>query len=510
MRMHPVLLSILIGTAVFAQSTGFNGTTTVSEDPTMRPERALPQRPQESLETWIKRVGELPPLSVGRLILACGGYNAIHNQVSGALKPDTGAMEYLAGINTLFLKASPERVDSLCKSGRALAVQARFRVIKGLARPISFAAVGSFGEWPLSTRSAIESDPAKALSKDVFETEKEYAARVAKLPPYRVGQLRVDCDHYEIEGRKLPGEFQPESWASEYVKSDRACSLTLDREQAKLLCVGGHAIPVLSRFEVVDGKLRTLGLKVVTKDGEWPVRLIPPTAIGSRPGQAWTDPATGIALCWIPAGTLVMGSPASEDGRFLDEGPQHEVQIDQGFWMGTYEITQAQYEKEMGVNPSYFRTVGPSAPVEQVSWNDAQAFLAKLNAKGGIVAYRLPMEAQWEYACRARTTEPRYGDLDAIGWYDGNGETSTHAVGQKQANAWGLYDMLGNVWEWCQDGYGTYGSSQPGSGTPRVLRGGSWFDSTWDCRAANRYRFGPAIRYNFLGFRVVAAQKNQP
>ena len=180
------------------------------------------------------------------------------------------------------------------------------------------------------------------------------------------------------------------------------------------------------------------------------------------------------------------------------------------------EVTQEQYQKVMGTNPSQFK--GPQNPVEKVSWADAVEFCGKLSAmpaeKTAGHVYRLPTEAEWEYACRSGTTTAYgFGDdasrLGDYGWFDGNSDSSTHPVGEKKPNAWGLYDMHGNVWEWCQDWYGDYPSGSttdptgPSSGSFRVDRGGSWCSSAGYCRSAYRYRNAPESRGNFLGFRVL-------
>ncbi len=214
----------------------------------------------------------------------------------------------------------------------------------------------------------------------------------------------------------------------------------------------------------------------------------------------------------IPAGTFMMGSPESETDRLFDEGPQHEVAITKSFHMGATEVTQEQYEAVMGTNPSDFK--GAKNPVDWVSWDDAAEFCRRLSHSTGKTV-RLPTEAEWEYACRAgSTTAFCFGDdesgLGEYAWYDSNSGSITHPVGQKRANAWGLYDMHGNVWEWCADWFGPYGAGGavdprgPGSGEFRVLRGGTWANNPRHCRSANRVSYAPGIRVNSLGFRLVA------
>ena len=224
-------------------------------------------------------------------------------------------------------------------------------------------------------------------------------------------------------------------------------------------------------------------------------------------------------LVLIPAGEFMMGSPASEAQRYADEGPQRTVRISRPFYLARTEVTQAQWQAVMGNNPSHFKGDG-RLPVEQVSWNDAQEFCRKLSAKAGVTV-RLPTEAEWEYACRAGTATPfHFGSTITTDQanYDGNYpygggpkgvyRQKTVAVGSFPANAWGLHDMHGNVWEWCQDLYGAYAAGSvtdptgAGSGTERVLRGGSWSSGATYCRCAYRSGSRPAYRFDDIGFRV--------
>ena len=231
------------------------------------------------------------------------------------------------------------------------------------------------------------------------------------------------------------------------------------------------------------------------------------------PGARWLDPVSGIDFRWVPPGTFMMGSPEDEDARERNEGPRHEVELTEGFWMGACEVTQAQYQAVMGENPSHRQDPGRDLPVDGVSWEDAQACLARLNALNAAMDYRLPTEAEWEYACRSGTAGSRPGELDETAWYAADNAIAPHPVGLKQPNAWGLCDMLGNVWEWCQDDYGFYAPARaanpvgPASGSPRVLRGGSFATFSTHCRSAARDAFDPAGRSNDYGFRIVAVPR---
>jgi formylglycine-generating enzyme required for sulfatase activity len=223
----------------------------------------------------------------------------------------------------------------------------------------------------------------------------------------------------------------------------------------------------------------------------------------------------GTKLVLIPPGEFTMGSPDSDKDAQSWEKPQHRVRITKPFYLGKYPVTQEQWEAVMGSNPSGFK--GPKNPVETVSWDDCQKFLGKLNAKpaAGVGKFQLPTEAQWEYACRAGSkTRYCFGDeeskLGDYASYAANSGGKTHPVGEKKPNAWGLYDVHGNVWEWCQDRYdgGYYAKSPmddptgPTGGSDRVLRGGGWNIPAGYCRSAFRRRGRPGNRYVSLGLRV--------
>ncbi len=252
-----------------------------------------------------------------------------------------------------------------------------------------------------------------------------------------------------------------------------------------------------------------------------------------RAENARTIPDLKLDLVWIAPGTFLMGTPAQHPVvRWFyemreklihtpdpaDKWSDHErpvtwVTLTKPFWLGRTAVTQSQWTAVMGNNPSHFK--GDDLPVETVSWDDAMAFCQKLTererAAGRLpngYAFTLPTEAQREFACRAGTTGDYAGGLDAMAWYVANSGGTTHAVGTKQPNAWGLSDMEGNVWEWCADRWGNYPGGSvmdptgPPSGSPRVHRGGGWFGAAGGCRSAFRSFEPPGARLYSLGFRV--------
>ncbi|MBN2492187.1 MAG: formylglycine-generating enzyme family protein [Planctomycetes bacterium] len=228
--------------------------------------------------------------------------------------------------------------------------------------------------------------------------------------------------------------------------------------------------------------------------------------------QAIRHERTGIELVLIAPGSYWRGASEGDGEAQDDEKPRHKVTLTQAFYLGKYEVTNAQYRQFRADHDSGelkgLSLNGASQPVVRVSWEDAQAFCERFG-------FRLPTEAEWEYACRAGTTGARYGELDAIAWHGEDWETGHHAVGGKRANAWGLHDMIGNVWEWCEDRYGSDEYSRCGSGVTdptgptsgdyRVLRGGSWGNGPGLCRSFRRSRLAPAFRLDDAGFRVARA-----
>jgi formylglycine-generating enzyme required for sulfatase activity len=237
-----------------------------------------------------------------------------------------------------------------------------------------------------------------------------------------------------------------------------------------------------------------------------PQTTVPDTV---KPGTVMSN-QLGMEFVYIPTGSFMMGS----DRGAVDERPARRVTIRKGFYLGRYEITQAQWQVLMGTNPSNFK--GEDLPVEQVSWADAQNFVRKLNERNDPFIYRLPTEAEWEYACHAGMSGDSMGALDALAWYFNNSAGKTHPVGLKQANAWGLYDTLGNVWEWVEDVYHESYRGAPTDGSAwltggdqryRVMRGGSWIDNAFYCRVNERIRATPETRQRNSGLRIVAVPR---
>jgi len=219
-------------------------------------------------------------------------------------------------------------------------------------------------------------------------------------------------------------------------------------------------------------------------------------------------------LRWIKPGEFLMGSPEGEEGRWDDESPAHLVKLTQGYWLADTQVTQELWFCIAGKNPSHFP--GDTNPVEQISWGDCQKWLQNVLKKVPTLQLSLPTEAQWEYACRAGSTgafcfgdDPR--ELPKYGWFEKNSERRTHPVKLLQPNGWGLYDMHGNVWEWCSDWWGKYSSSAqsdptgPAEGSRRVVRGGCWYFPARYLRSACRHRYDPGNRGSYLGFRLLSS-----
>lgn len=272
------------------------------------------------------------------------------------------------------------------------------------------------------------------------------------------------------------------------------------------------------------GGLASRGLQIADKLAEQNAKTVKQFI-----DEQYLTNSLGMKFRLIPAGTFIMGSPETEEDR-EDNEDQHEVTISRAFWMGVHEVTQKQYEKVMGANPSWFQGNNVKAdssnhPVETVSWDDTVQFCNRLSElpqeKKAERVYRLPTEAEWEYACRAGSMAAYcFGDdselLANYAFFWELSEDQTHPVGQKMPNAWGLYDMHGNVWEWCSDWYGEYPKravsdpTGPAKGSSRVCRGSCWDDIAAGCRSAYRGKTDPSNHDISIGFRVALSPSGIP
>jgi len=304
----------------------------------------------------------------------------------------------------------------------------------------------------------------------------------------------------------------PQSQASvgEFAREHHQAQVARPEAQAETPYPALASQPRRSQTQLI---LAVLGLVVIVGVSYLAMKLSSKRTVPGF-GDAFTVNLNGVKLEMIrvPGGEFTMGSNDGEN----DEKPPHRVKLS-AFAIGKYEVTQAQWKALMGNNPSHFNT-SDDLPVETVSWDDVQEFLGRLREKTGDQRWRLPTEAEWEYAARAGSQgKYSFGDdeseLRNYAWFKSNSNIQPHPVGQLKPNAFGLYDMHGNVWEWCEDWSGLYHSAEvtdptgPSGGSFQSERGGSFIDSAVGCRSANRYADRPGTRYPYLGFRLLRTAK---
>ena len=395
-----------------------------------------------------------------------------------------------------------------------------------------------FENWQLDYRFAAGSvaDPGEAVRGGVTSgRESGLAAAASGLPP----EIQVDLNLRKAEQALRSGDAAAAREAMELLEGlEREHGLEPAPEDhyryAQAWAAAGEperAVEAAVRYLQAEGREAehySEALYLINRAGVVEAAPASGSAAGSRvgPGEPSgvprVEPAEpqalraeesrvfdGMEFVWVPAGEFRMGSTSEE--AYDDEQPLTQVRISQGFWLGKFEVTQGQWQGVMGANPSRYSGCG-NCPVENVSWDDAQAFIRNLNGRAGGNRYRLPTEAEWEYTARAGTTGDRYGNIEAIAWYDSNSGDRTHPVGRKAPNAWGLHDMLGNVWEWTQDWLANYPGGSvtdprgPGSGSDRVYRGGCWKSNARYSRASIRGRYPPGGRFWDLGFRLLRTE----
>jgi formylglycine-generating enzyme required for sulfatase activity len=340
----------------------------------------------------------------------------------------------------------------------------------------------------------------------VDATPKEAQIRILHMKPkFRQG-MELPPGRYELEA-SYSGYFTLNKWVSLSASEDLTVEMQLQPKER----IQVQPEPQIST--------RPIQVEQQPQISTRPIQTIPQS-------KTFTN-SLGMRFVLIPAGSFMMGSPANESGRDSDE-IQHKVKLTKSYYMQTTEVTQGQWKAVMGSNPSSFENCGNDCPVESVSWNDVQTFLKKLNRMDRGRTYRLPTEAEWEYAARAGTTTSysfgddsnqlsKYGNFCdskcTYSWKDNSQNDrfkNTAPVKSYSPNSWGLYDMHGNVNEWCQDWKGKYPTGSvtnptgPATGSYRVFRGGSWYGSARICRSADRYSIGPVVAYDYLGFRLCA------
>ena len=329
------------------------------------------------------------------------------------------------------------------------------------------------------------------------------------------GHLPFECDDLEVL-RLCVLNDPPEGIEGQSETVNRALLVGLGKRRQEQFESCVELVRAIEIGEGLAGSVQAPSQANVKVKAAEQVRVAAPTPV-AKPLSVITN-SISMKLVLIPAGEFLMGSPDGDPSVFDGEQPQHRVRLTQPFCLGVTAVTQEQYEGVMGTNPSHFK--GARLPVESVSWDDGVAFCRKLSAQEGRT-YRLPTEAEWEYSCRAGSKSKWcFGDeeskLKEYAWYCDNSNGTTHPVGEKKPNTWGLYDMHGNVWEWCSDywdenyyeqfrGKIAVDPTGPTAGSFRVLRGGSWIGGAGYCRSACRYGSTPGYRGSDLGFRVACS-----
>ena len=360
-------------------------------------------------------------------------------------------------------------------------------------------------EWEVEIPKAVKTSDVvivclshKAINKSGYvQKEIKFALDKAEEQP----EGTIFLIPLKLEECDVPERLQRWQWVNLFEEEGHERLMSSLRIRAEKINSGSESEPNLiqGHEKVTPVKGNETIIKIINNGSKGPVAGL-------------ISPLGNMEFVLIQPGEFDMGSPANETGRYDDEGPIHHVTISEAFYLGKYEVTQKQWHEVMGDNPSYFK--GDDLPVENVSWDDVQEFIKKLNKKENTHKYRLPSEAEWEYAARAgTTTRYSFGDDDSklgeYAWYNKNSGGKTHPVGNKGANSWGLYDMHGNVWEWVQDTWHDTYNGAPIDGSPwrdgvsaiRVNRGGGWFDFAGYCRSASRNV--PGNRLHDLGFRLL-------
>lgn len=361
-----------------------------------------------------------------------------------------------------------------------------------------------------------ESTPLPALEKDCFEYPQEFKARLEAHQPVVAGTAQFVKEDYNLSAAIFPLTLTWKEWARPLLTPPLASSsarIPADRDLARSICETGSTRPVFAKLTALeDGKPSISKLELLISGNPIPIEFESGVE-GSTRGGIWREPVTGMEFVRVEGGCYQMGCGEWDAEGYAHEKPVHEVFLD-GFWMGIYPVTQGQWQRVMGSNPSCFK-LGERYPVESVSWLEAKQFISKLaKMNEGLFGFRLPTEAEWEYACRSGGRPEKYAggiELERAAWYDANSGGTSHPVGEKEPNGLGLYDMSGNVWEWCEDiycdtAYSRHERNNPfwSTGEPdRVIRGGSWYAGPRYARCSDRGFNDQTYRRHYVGFRVL-------
>lgn len=363
-----------------------------------------------------------------------------------------------------------------------------------------------------------EAPAVPALERDRFEYPEEFKARIEAHPPIVAGTVRLLKERYDLALETFPVTVQWLEWVKPLLNQWLVSTAFFhaDRDFARSVHLSGPTHPVYVRLRVEGERTAVTGVGLHLL-GRWiPLEMGSPKSPSEPDRRVWKEPVTGMELIWVGGGCYPMGAGEWDDQGYPHEKAVHQVCLD-GFWMGKLPVTQGEWEKAMGGNPSVFK-LGDRYPVECVSWLDARQFIKRLTAlNNDLYAFRLPTEAEWEYACRSGGKPEKFAggagesDLEELGWHSGNSGESPHEVGAKKPNALGLYDMSGNVWEWCEDiysdtAYERHEETNPlwHTGEPdRVIRGGSWYSKPNAARCSSRGFLDQTFRRHFVGFRLV-------
>jgi formylglycine-generating enzyme required for sulfatase activity len=477
-------------------------------------------RPPGSGKTWI--IGG----AVGAFLLAVGLYFVLspraHQQTESPAAQETWLMikdSRNAGDFETFAKAFPQ--SEYARAAEVRAAQLRRE------EPAKTPSPGVKQYAPEQTSAAAEAwaairDSQKAEDFDAFikAFPRSEFARVAALRADRLKRTAETAKSSPAPKQEAPKQEAQKPEVLPESPKQGAKNITNAAEETWAMIKGSENAEDFDNFikafpsselakgaEIRAKQLRAVARAVAAPEPPKPGAELPKTtaeppkpaaSTGPRAGDVKVNSKDGLKYVSIPAGTFVMGCSPGDGECNGDEKPAHQVTLSKGFWIGQTEVTQEAYQRVARANPRKFK--GLQLPVEQVSWNESKSYCSAVNL-------RLPTEAEWEYAARGGNTGARYGELGAIAWYDQNSGGKTHEVGQKPANGYGLYDMLGNVGEWVNDWYGAYGADSltDPRGVPegqyKALRGGSWSSFSLRERVSSRYGFGPGNRYNNIGFR---------